>query len=385
MTDAPLAAVRASAPGRVNLLGEHIDYNGGHVLPLAIPQRADVQLSRRFDRLVSATSAAFDAPAAVYQLGAEQPRRTWLDYVQGVTHVLARGVRQPFEGFDLHVDSTVPLGSGLSSSAALEVALLRGLRTLFALDLDDVTIARLAQRAEVEFVGANVGIMDQMACSLADEHAALFLDTITLAYERIPVPATCEVGVLHSGITHGHAAGDYNTRRAECAEAARLLGVTYLCSLSEADSARIEALPEPLNRRARHAFTEERRTVRGAALLRAGHLETLGALLDQSHASLRDDFQVSLPEIDLLVTLARQEPGVFGARITGGGFGGSIVVLAEHGAARRALEDAAEAYQRQTGKVGATVLVPARLPPGSESPPVSSSRARWSRRLPGTT
>ncbi|HJQ82550.1 MAG TPA: galactokinase family protein, partial [Candidatus Binatia bacterium] len=228
--------VVADAPGRVNVIGEHTDYNGGLVLPVAIPQRTTAALAPRADDRVRAASANLGDDGALheYRLGDERRTGTWIDYVQGVTRTL-RTSTGTLRGFDLLVDSRVPIGSGLSSSAALEVAVLRALRAAFGLDLDDVALARIGQRAETDFVGARVGIMDQMAASLATEREALLIDTRSLAYRRIPLPAALELVVVDSGIAHAHAGGEYNRRRAECEEAARRLGVQLLCELATAD------------------------------------------------------------------------------------------------------------------------------------------------------
>jgi galactokinase len=352
-------AVNADAPGRVNLIGEHTDYNGGFVLPTAIPQRCRVELAPRPGDRVRAWSGAGDPDAgpASYRLGGETRTGGWLDYVQGITHVL-RGAGHRLEGFDARIESAVPLGSGLSSSAALSVSLMRALRQAFGLDLDDVALARLGQRSENEFVGAQVGIMDPMAASLADEGTALFLDARSLAFERVPLPAGADLIVLHSGVAHNHAAGDYNTRRAECERACGLLGVGLLRDLGPADLPRVEALPEPLRRRARHVVTEDERVGQAVAAMRAGDLARLGELFYDSHASMRNDYEVSVPEIDLIVDLARGEPAVYGARLTGGGFGGSVVMLARRGEGRGAAGRIAAEYARRSG-CRPKVLVPA--------------------------
>lgn len=350
--------VRADAPGRVNLIGEHTDYNGGCVLPMAIPQRTWVELRRRDDRQVRAYSenVGGDGALAQFSLGAEARTGGWLDYVAGVTAMLARA-GHALGGFDLRVRSTVPLGSGLSSSAALEVALLRGLRELFALKLDDVELALLGQRVECDFVGAPVGVMDQMASSLADASTALFLDTRTLRYERVPLPEGAELGVINSGVTHSHAGGDYRLRRAECERAAQLLGVQLLCELPLDALRRAEALEPPLGQRARHVLTENARVYAAVDALRGGDLERVGRLFRESHQSMRDDYAVSVPEIDLLVELADTEPEVFGARLTGGGFGGSIVFLARAGCAAEIAARVAARYRTSSGRTPA-VLVP---------------------------
>jgi galactokinase len=350
------ADVRTSAPGRVNLIGEHTDYNDGFVLPTAIPQRTHVVLAGRDDGVVRAFASEMNSTLE-YRLGEEEKGRGWLDYVQGVTSVLA-GEGMKLRGFDAVIRSDVPVGSGLSSSAALLVATMRALRELCDLQLDDVRIAQLSQKAENGFVGAHVGIMDQMACSLADEHQALFLDTQSLSYERIPLPDGADLVVLNSGVEHSHAGGDYNTRRAECERAAAALDVRTLREVGTADLERINSLPEPLNRRARHVITENQRVLDTVAAMHAGNLERIGELFYASHASMRDDYQVSVPEIDLIVELARERGDVFGARLTGGGFGGSVVMLAREGAGRQAGEEIAREYAGRSGR-SPKVLTPA--------------------------
>ncbi len=320
-------AVVADAPGRVNLIGEHTDYNGGFVLPVAVPQRTRVELAPRDDHTARLVSAGVEPHAVDFVLGEEVRRGSWIDYVQGV--VVALRERCRVLGFDARVSSNLPVGSGLSSSAALEVSLLRALRAAFDLALDDVTIAQVAQRAENDFVGAPVGIMDPMASSLASEDAALFLDTETLAFEHVRLPDDIELVVIDSGVTHSHATGEYATRRNECARAAALLGVRNLGVVH--DPAVASSLPAPLDRRARHVVTENARVVEAVTAMRAGDVGRLGLLFDASHASLRDDFEVTTPDTDRLVRIARGQPGVLGARMTGGGFGGAIVALAMRG------------------------------------------------------
>ena len=342
-----MSEVRADAPGRVNLIGEHTDYHEGFVLPSAVPLRTHVELQPRSDRRVFAWSTHPGAEPVEYTLGDEQRRGTWSDYIQGVTWELARrGVH--VEGFDLHVRSDVPVGSGLSSSAALEVALLRALRCAFAVKLSDVELAQAAQRAEVEFVGAPVGIMDQMASSLAGEREALFLDTRTLQFERVALPRDLDLVVIDSGITHHHASGGYVVRRHESEEAARRLGVRHLRDVGIDVLPRLSALPDVLGRRARHVITENARVLQARDALVAGDLARLGHLLHESHASMRDDYEVSMPPIDLIVDLASAHPHVFGARLTGGGFGGAIVIAAAGGTAAIVGSSVAAAYRQRT-------------------------------------
>jgi galactokinase len=351
------AAVRASAPGRVNLIGEHTDYNGGFVLPIATPQRTEVLLAPRPGKTVRAWSAnVAEAERSVnYEIGEEKRTGGWRDYIAGVTQALS-SQHHALTGFDARVESTVPLGAGLSSSASLEVALLRALDDGFTLHLDPVAIARLAHRAETGLVGAPVGIMDQMAASLADRTAALFLDTQTLAFERLPLPKGIGLIVIHSGVVHRHALGDYRIRRAECDEAARQLGVASLREITVGRLAHL-GLPPPLDRRVRHVVTENDRVLRSREALLEGNAAALGRLMNASHESMRVDFEVSTPEVDLLVELAREEDGVFGARLTGGGFGGAIVALASDDIAARAASRIASRYRDRVA-LNPTVLVP---------------------------
>ncbi len=351
----------ADAHGRVNLMGEHTDYHDGYVLPTIIPQRTVAHVERRSDRRVRAASAAMPLDALEYDLGCESPGRGWLDYVQGVTATLARRAVE-IPGFNLRLESTIPLGAGVSSSAALEVSVLRSLRILAGFELDDVTLARVAQAVETEFVGAPVGIMDQMASSLGHAGEALFLDTRTLAVQRVPIPPDIEVVVIDSGIAHTHAGGQYAARRRESFEAAALLGVERLRDIDSHALGRIDALPPLLARRARHVVTENERVLAAVEALRAGNAQRLGVLFNESHASMRDDYDTSTPEIDLLVAIAEQHPDVFGARLTGGGFGGAVVAIARSHRALSAADGICRAYNRETGQHGVVLVPPTASP-----------------------
>jgi galactokinase len=347
--------VTARAPGRVNLIGEHTDYHEGYVLPTVLPQQTTASVRPRSDRVVCTRSEGVDDSGAQYILGEERRSGTWVDYVQGVTAVLAeRGLRT--SGFDLHVRSDVPLGAGVSSSAALEVSLMRALRDAFGFGFDDLELARMAQRVETDFVGAPVGIMDQMACSLGRSGDALFIDTRSLAFERLPLPPM-DLVVIASGVIHRHAGGDYVTRRRESLEAARYLGVESLRDVNASALPQLDALPPILARRARHVITENQRVLDAVAVIRAGDAPRLGAVFNASHVSMRDDYEVSTPEVDTLVRVAQKHPRIFGARLTGGGFGGAVVMLAEPSRGREAAVAIRQEYQRLTGREG-TVLVP---------------------------
>jgi galactokinase len=321
----------ARAPGRVNLLGEHTDYNDGYVLPTAIPRYTEVALARRGDGRVVVESETL-GERGDYRLGQEARTGGFVDYVAGVTRALVEH-GQPVEGFDAIVCSSVPVGGGLSSSAALAVALLRALRARFALALDDLALAELAHWSETRHVGVPVGMLDPMACSLADERTALLIDMQTRACERLALPEAVEIAVVGSGVAHRNAEGGYRTRRDECRRAAAELGVA---SLRDATVDRLGELPEPLARRARHVITENARVLAGVQALRDGDAVRFGVLWWASHASLRDDFEVSVPEVDAIVERARHVPEILGARITGGGFGGCVVALVRRGHARRA-------------------------------------------------
>ncbi|HKD19238.1 MAG TPA: galactokinase [Thermoanaerobaculia bacterium] len=350
--------VGAEAPGRVNVIGEHTDYSGGFVLPAAIPLRCSAALTVRRGATVRVFSERrADDGILTYELGREEAGRGWIDYVQGLTRTLAdRGVR--LEGFDLAIASEIPPGSGLASSAALEIAVLRALRESFGLGLDDVSLAQIARRAENDFVGAPVGVMDPMAASLAPQGAALFLDTRSLAYERVPIPPDAELAVIDSGIPHEHSRGGYRVRRAECDEAARRSGVEALRDLFGRDpDEAVRVLPEPLGRRVRHVLGENARVLETIEAFRAGDLPRAGALLRASQRSLAEDFEVSTPELDLLAELATRRNDVFGARLTGGGFGGSVIALVRRGKGGAAAEAVAAEYGRRSGRA-ATVLLP---------------------------
>jgi galactokinase len=338
----------------VNLIGEHTDYNDGFVLPMGLPLRTTVSIERRSGSEVEVESAA--RGHATFRLGDERPSGEWIDYLAGTT-LLLREQGNALAGMRVRIATEVPLGSGLSSSASLLVAFLRALRSAFHLSLDDLSVARLAQAVENRFVGARVGIMDPMAASLAAPGAALFIDTRSLAHERIALPDSIAIVVIDSGVAHRLSGGGYNQRRAECEEAARLLGVASLRDVP--DDASLEGLPDVLRRRVRHVLTENARVLEAREAILAADAGRLGHLFALSHASLRDDYEVSVPEVDRLVELATAAPGIRGARITGGGFGGAIVAVAEPGHEGTVHEIAAQ-YERETQRHADVLLPPPR-------------------------
>jgi galactokinase len=339
--------VTADAPGRVNLLGEHTDYNEGYVLPTSIPQRTRVSLRRSGSDAFAVYSAELDQIAR-FKIG-EPPREAFARYVYGCIALVLDMCETP--ALDIHVSSDVPMGVGLSSSAALEVATLRALRELLRLELDDVQIAKLAQRAEIEYAGVHCGILDQMASSLLSPGSMLFLDTRNLERTLTPLPAESEILVVDSGLSRSLASSKYNERRAECEEAARRLGVPALRDVSEAGA--VEVLPDPWRKRARHVVTENARVLEAASIASA---QAFGVLMQVSHASLRDDYEVSVAELDRLTQILDAEEGVHGAKLTGAGFGGACVALCRQGYARHAGRRALQRYNTH-GRTG-RVLVP---------------------------
>ncbi|MCG2621065.1 galactokinase [Arthrobacter sp. I2-34] len=337
-----------AGPGRVNLIGEHTDYNAGCVLPFAIDRQSRAALARRTDRTVRLATMLAPRQMVVTDLDAVGTGRAggWAGYPLGVAWALGRaGVDVP--GFDLLVDSTVPVGAGLASSAALECAVAVALAELTGAGLSRQQLAAAGQRAENDVVGAPTGIMDQAASLLGREGAAIFLDCRTGAAEPVPLDlAAADLGclVIDTKVAHAHAAGGYANRRAACERAASLLGVASLRELAPADlPAARRRLDEAGFRRVRHVVTENDRVRQAVGLLRGPGPLAVGGLLDASHASLRDDFEVSCPELDLAVACARAA-GAAGARMTGGGFGGSAIALVPRPLLAAVRQSLAEAF-----------------------------------------
>lgn len=327
-----------SGPGRVNLIGEHTDYNDGFVLPFAINRRTVLALGSRRDRLmrVSSTIAGETIELSLDELRPEN-LGGWSAYPLGVAWALGQSAAGEHHadlasvtGFDIHIDSDVPVGAGLSSSAAIESAVALALAELWGLALDRRTLARVGQLAENEAVGAPTGIMDQSASLLGETDSAVFLDCRSLESEIIPLgldAAGLTILVIDTHVSHEHATGGYKERRESCELGARQLGVTSLRDVSMDDLARARGLLDDVTfRRVRHVVTENQRVLDTVRTLREQGPAAIGDLLDASHRSMRNDFEISVPELDLAVETA-QSNGAIGARMTGGGFGGSAIAL----------------------------------------------------------
>ena len=318
-------AATAHAPGRVNLLGEHIDYNGGVVLPMALPVGLQVGFAPRHDHQLRLASDKFDG---VIEASISTSRNGhWSDYVIGAVKI-AKMVGLIEGGADIAVMSTIPAGAGLSSSAALVVAILKAAREFSGAQFTDVELAVLARRVENDHIGVPCGIMDQMAVAVATNGEAIALDTVSLGYELIQLPVSHQMCVVHSGCERQLADGRYARRNEECAAIKTALETEDICRLSNSKEQEAERLAPPLNRRARHCVTEHKRVLRAVSALRANNLALFGASMNESHVSMRDDFEMSLAPIDALVDDACHF-GAIGARLTGGGFGGCIVACVQ--------------------------------------------------------
>lgn len=344
-----------SAPGRVNLIGEHTDYNDGFVLPMALDLRTQVAGVRRDDAVVRCRSTRF--PGTIEFRLDEPISRTgdWGDLVRGIAACLLRDEYQ-LHGAELLIESDVPVGAGLSSSAAVEVASGYALLKLAGEPIDPVDLALAAQRAEQEFAGTQCGIMDQYVAALGIAKHALLIDCRSLEYRAVPMDLDgARVVVCNSMVRHELASGEYNQRRAECEEGVRRLS-GYLPEITALRDVGIEefdlygaSLPPTILRRCNHVITENARTLEAVTALERQDLATFGRLMFASHASLRDDYQVSCPELDLLVELASGCEGVYGARMTGGGFGGATVNLVRDDAVPAFIDSISSAYRDRTG------------------------------------
>lgn len=344
------------APGRVNLIGEHTDYNDGFVCPIAIDRATYVAARPRDDDRVQTFATDFNETdefsLADITHSSEHP---WSNYVRGVVKSL-QIAEHPLGGANLLIASDVPRGAGLSSSAALEVATGYAFQVLNQLNLLGEELALLAQGAENNFVGVKCGIMDQFISALGQVDHALVIDCRDLSYEPVPLPTGVNVVVCDSHIRHAHSDSGYNERRAQCEEAVRLLKaklpkIRALRDVTLDDLAQHGALlPPVVLARARHVVSENTRVLASKDALISGDLAHFGQLMNESHVSMRDDYEITVPDIDTLVAIAQQQPGCYGSRMTGGGFGGCTVSLVASADVARFDRDVAAAYQQTTGR-----------------------------------
>lgn len=308
-------------PGRVNLIGEHTDYNGGMVLPTALKLGVSLALSPRLDNEIHIWSDKFEgiAKRTITDVVSDH----WSDYITGAI-ILANEHGYLTGGADIAVETTLPFGAGISSSAAVTVGVLKLARAIAKADTSDKDIAVLARRVENEFIGMPCGIMDQMAVAIANPGQALALDTETLDYELVDLPEDYHMAVIHSGQFRQLNEGRYKERKEECDIVKSALGHNNICQISDAEFASLKNLPDVLQRRAKHCMSDHRRTVEAIKCLREHNMLKIGELMNESHISMRDDFEITVPKVDALVKDA-VTLGAVGARQTGGGFGGCIV------------------------------------------------------------
>ena len=342
------------APGRVNLIGEHTDYNAGFVLPAAIDFSTRAELQPLQERKLEIYSEEFDEYVEL-NLDAEFPRPTghWSDYVIGVAVILENAGHR-LKGARIRISSDIPLGAGLSSSAAIEVVTAYSLVKHSHLNIDRVELAKICQQSENEFVGARVGIMDQFASLNGRLNSALLLDCRSLDFKLFELPESIRLVICNTMVKHELAGSEYNRRRAECEAGVKLLseflpGITALRDVSAVQlEEHREALPDVVYRRCRHVITENARVLAAAGALEALNLPSFGLLMNESHRSLRDDYEVSCKELDLMVSLAHEVDGVYGARMTGGGFGGCTINLMDSDKVQNFKNSIAEGYYKAT-------------------------------------
>ncbi len=342
------------APGRVNLIGEHTDYNEGFVMPSAIDRYAWAAAAPLDERRLVVRSEDFSEEME-FPLDDPAPQTLghWSDYVRGVAIALEESGHR-LRGACLLIQSDVPIGSGLSSSAAIEVASGLALTTISGFSIDPIEMAKLCQRAENQFVGTQCGIMDQFISCCGRSDQALLLDCRSLEYEMLPLSQNAKLVICNTMVKHRLAGGEYNERRAQCEAALRyfarsLPGIRALRDVTPDDLERAGTeLPEIIYRRARHVISENARVIRASLALKGNDFDAFGQLMNQSHVSLRDDYEVSCPELDLMVELASQVEGVYGARMTGGGFGGCTINLVESESVERFKQIISTLYNQAT-------------------------------------
>ena len=339
------------APGRVNLIGEHTDYNDGFVLPMAIDRAVWIALSPRADSQVRIRSLDLETDSA-FDLHSLTKGEGWAEYPKGVAYELQKA-GHVLKGFDAVMTGDVPSGAGLSSSAAVELATARAFAMICDITWDAAQMAKLSQKAENEWVGVNCGIMDQMASAASKEGYALFLDCRTLEYQHAPLPKNISVVILDTSTRRGLVDSAYNERRSQCEEAARWFGVKALRDVSVNDFERKtkeeSGLSEIAARRARHIVTENARVLEAVEVMKAGNVKRLGELFNASHISLRDDFEVTNEALNQIVECAQEQPGCYGARMTGAGFGGCAVALVQEEKAEEFTHAVSAAYRQKSG------------------------------------
>ncbi len=345
--------IYVQAPGRVNIIGEHTDYNDGFVLPCAINYITLVAATRRNDRLIRVVAADYNNDYDEFSLDDNIEflvDKMWANYIRGVIkYLLERGYQ--FDGCDLSVSGNVPQGAGLSSSASLEVVIAQTIQELYQIGISQQDIALNGQQAENHFVGCNCGIMDQLISSCGDNGHALLIDCRSLATFPVIIPDDLVVMIINSNKKRGLVDSEYNTRRQQCEEAAKVLAVKALRDVTEAEFQQKQGLLSPLvMKRARHVITENARTLAAAEALTRNNLSVLSQLMAESHNSMRDDFEITVKEIDTLVEIVKSVLGSEGGvRMTGGGFGGCIVALMKQDKVEQVVMAVEENYQQQTG------------------------------------
>ena len=345
-------ALIAHAPGRVNIIGEHTDYNEGFVFPAAINFGTWVAANKREDNDIVVTAMDYENQQNRFSLSEinYDEEQGWANYVRGVVKVLKEAIPD-FGGANLLVTGNVPQGAGLSSSASFEVAILKALSALYKLPLDGVQAALLGQKAENTFVGCSCGIMDQLISAMGNEGMAMLLDCQSLAIEHSPLPDSHQIVIINSNVKRGLVDSEYNLRRQQCEQGASLLGVS---SLREATMEMLEGakahMPEVVYRRAKHIVTENARTLAASQALKAGDIETVSEAMAQSHISMRDDFEITVRPIDYLVEIIGEVLGKSGGvRMTGGGFGGCVVALVPTDKVEAVKQVVADKYSDETG------------------------------------
>lgn len=341
------------APGRVNLIGEHTDYNDGFVLPCAINYQMVVAAAKREDNIIRVIAVDYQNEVDEFNLDNSiefVPNKMWANYVRGVIHFLQKD-NYSFHGMDIAISGNVPQGAGLSSSAALEVAIGQTLKTLYQLPISQKEIALNGQKAENQFVGCNCGIMDQLISACGEENHALLIDCRSLETSAVTMPENMVVMIINTNKKRGLVDSEYNTRRQQCEEAAHILNVTALRDASLEDLlAKKAVMSEVVYRRARHVITENSRTLDAAEALRRGDLTTLSQLMMQSHHSMRDDFEITVKEVDSLVEIVKSVIGDRGGvRMTGGGFGGCVVALVTPDLVDKVVDSVKAQYEAKTG------------------------------------